>query len=66
MNARFNEVNSIVQMNLKKIKGLLFHYTMQLLETIDGFFQRTRRDLSVIARGAKEFQGISQWDEDWS
>jgi hypothetical protein len=26
MNARFNEVNSMVQMNLNKIEGILFHF----------------------------------------
>jgi hypothetical protein len=28
MNARFNEVNSTVQMNLNKIGGLLLHFTV--------------------------------------
>jgi hypothetical protein len=28
MNARFNEVNSMVQMNLNKIGGLLLHFTV--------------------------------------
>jgi hypothetical protein len=40
MNARFNEVNSTVQMNLNKIEGLLLHFTVYLLETNDGFLQR--------------------------
>jgi hypothetical protein len=51
-------------MKLKEIGGLLLHDTVKLLETIDGFYQRMRRDFCVISRGAEESHGIFQWNED--
>jgi hypothetical protein len=51
-------------MKLKEIGGLLLHDTVKLLETIDGFYQRMRRDFCVISRGAEESHGICQWNED--
>jgi hypothetical protein len=51
-------------MKLKKIGGLPLHDTVKLLETIDGFYQRMRRDFCVISRGAEELHGICQWNED--
>ena len=57
-------VNPMVQVNLNKIGGLLLHDTMKLLVTIDGFYQRMRRDFSVISREAEESHGIYQYNED--
>jgi hypothetical protein len=54
----------MVQMKPKEIRGLLLHDTVKLLETIDGFYQRMRRDFCVISRGAEELHGICQWNED--
>jgi hypothetical protein len=51
-------------MKLKEIGGLLLHDTVKLLETIDGFYQRMRRDFDVISRGAEKSHGICQWNED--
>jgi hypothetical protein len=64
MNARSHGFNPTVQVNLNKIGGLLLHDTVKLLETIDGFYQRMRRDFGVISRGAEESHGICQWNED--
>ena len=57
-------VNPMVQVNLKKIGGLLLHETVKLLVTIDGFYQRMWRDFGVISRGAKESHEFCQWNED--
>jgi hypothetical protein len=38
--------------------------TVKLPVTIDGFYQRMRRDFGVISRGAEESHGICQWNED--
>jgi hypothetical protein len=57
-------VNPMVQVNLNKIGGLLLHDTVKLPVTIDGFYQRMRRDFGVISRGAEESHGIYQWNED--
>ena len=46
------------------IAGLLLHDTVKLLVTIDGFYQRMRRDFGVISRGAEDSHGICQWNED--
>jgi hypothetical protein len=61
---KINKVHPTVQINLKEIGGLLLHDTVKLLETIDGFYQRMRRDFGVISRGAEESHGICQWNED--
>jgi hypothetical protein len=64
MNARSHGINPTVQVNLKKIGGLLLHATVKLLETIDGFYQRMRRDFGEISIGDEESHGICQWNED--
>ena len=57
-------VNPTMQVNLNKIGGILLHDTVKLPVTIDGFYQRMRRDFSVISRRAEESHGICQWNED--
>ena len=57
-------VNPMVQVNLNNIGGLLLHDTVKLPVTIDGFYQRMRRDFYVISIGAEELHGICQWNED--
>jgi hypothetical protein len=64
MNAISHGINPMVQVNLNNIGGLLLHDTVKLLEIIDGFYQRMRRDFDVISRGAEESHGINQWNED--
>jgi hypothetical protein len=64
LKARLIGFNPTVLVNLNKIEGLLLHDTVKLLETIDGFYQRMRRDFGVISRKAKESHGICQWNED--
>jgi hypothetical protein len=50
----------MVQMKLKEIRGLLLHDAMKLLETIDGFYHRMRRDFNVIARGDEDSPSFVQ------
>jgi hypothetical protein len=66
MNARSHGFNPMVQVSSNKIGGLLLHDTVKLLVTIDGFYQRMRRDFGVISRGAEESHGICQWNQDYS
>jgi hypothetical protein len=47
-------------MKLKEIGGILLHDTVNLPETNDEFYQRTRRHFQVIDRGGEESQEISQ------
>ena len=64
MNSRSHGINPMVQVNLNKIGGLLLHDTVKLPVTIDGFYQRMRRDFGVISRGAEESHEIYQWNEE--
>jgi hypothetical protein len=64
MNARSHGINPTVQVNLNKIGGLLLHDTVELLETIDDFYQRMQRDFGEISIGAEESHGICQWNDD--
>ena len=55
----------MMEVNMSMIGGLMFNLTLQLLETIDGFYQRMKRHFRMTDKGGEEsLRGMKMFVEE--